>query len=296
MKSNRMHEVIVVPAKGSKAAPAGSRGRPATSGPEVKAGAEAKRPGNAVGRALHRAAVSPRAWAAITCLLLGISGAVRYWRDAQFYSIENSSKECPFPLADVPKVLGTWRMLEGSEKQFDADTAQIAGATDHFVRDYTDERTGNTVSVLVLYGLAQHVVYHTAEVCSPASGWDAARPPEDHDLKIPDVAKLARYRGSLFSKKLAGFSEYSEVIYSFRHAGDWVPDAQARSKTFRQHPGCFKIQLQRSVDEFDIESSPSLSLLQELIAQIENRLKRKADEAKAKAVQGPQSGAGKKAG
>ena len=115
-----------------------------------------------------------------------------------------------------------------------------------------------------------------AEVCYPSAGYaqvelvDAET--NDYKLKIPGSDKTAGYRAGFFSKKLAGLTEYQEVIYSFRHAGDWVPDATNRWKRFRSHPGMFKIQIARQVNEISVETSPSVELLGTFMQEIEKRL------------------------
>ena len=77
--------------------------------------------------ALNKAVVSPRLWVAITCLLLGISAGTRLWRDGQFYGQAEASRKCPFPLDELPKTIGSWRMIDGSAEQLDPEIARVAG-------------------------------------------------------------------------------------------------------------------------------------------------------------------------
>ncbi len=196
-------------------------------------------------------------------------------REFQYYSLERDSKVCPFPLADLPRVVGSWQLVEGKDAKLDPEIARIAGSSDHFVRVYRDRRTGEEASVLVLYGLAAGVSMHTARVCYPAAGYAPERPMVEYDLKLPGIDKLAHYGGGIFSKSQGGATEYVEVVCSFRHADLWLADAADRWKTFRYHPGCFKIQIGRVCNEFAIATSPSVELLQDLILEIEKRLPQK---------------------
>ena len=295
MNSTKYDGVIDGPSD-SNASPSGAKRKPDTRGAIVKATPQVEPPKSTLSIALSSAAASPRMWAVITCLLLAISGAHRYWRESSLYGYESEKKECPFPLASLPKVLGPWRFDEGTEAKLEPEIAQIAGASDHFVRSYTDEKSGQSVSVLMLYGLAAYVAYHSPEICYPASGFDAEEAMTDYPLEIPGQNKLAHYRGGFFKRKQAGVTQYVEVIYTFRHAGEWVADASARYKMFRAHPGAFKIQIRRVVDRMDIASSPSIGLLKEFIQQIETRLKEQETTAPDRKAQAHQAVPATKAG
>jgi Protein of unknown function (DUF3485) len=217
-------------------------------------------------------------------LMLGISGGIRHWRDMQFYELTEESRVSPFPLAEMPTMLGAWRYDEGTQVELDPEIQRIAGSSDHLVRQYTNVNTGESASVLVLYGLASIVCFHSAEVCYPTAGFRPAGDPpmEDHELKIPGIDKLAAYRQGFFSRSSAGRSEYSEVDYSFRHAGDWLPDARDRWKSFRYRPGMFKVQVARTVNDLKVENSSSVELLREFMLEIETRLAAKASAKAAK--------------
>src|SRR5208337_5068228 len=69
-------------------------------------------------------------WVALICMLLVISGAHRYWRDWQFQSLSRESEIPLFSLNEIPKELGSWRAVDGSEETPEPDIARIAGASD----------------------------------------------------------------------------------------------------------------------------------------------------------------------
>ena len=90
---------------------------------------------------------------AVTCLLLGLSGGIRFWREWQFSALAVESAACPFPLAELPRTMGKWQATEDSEVQLDPEVVRFAGASEHIMRTYLDEKTGEQASVLALYGL-----------------------------------------------------------------------------------------------------------------------------------------------
>jgi hypothetical protein len=218
-------------------------------------------------------AKSPWFWFVVTAALLLVSGGVRVWRDWQFNSIADQSAACPFPLNEIPTALGRWHAIEGSDAKLDPETARTAGSSDHLIRTYQND-DGETVVVLVLYGLAREVFAHTAEICYPSAGYKVAHDLQDTELTVPGLNAPVPVRSVVFSKTTAGISRYEEVVSTFRHGGKWVPDVGSRWKVFRYQPGMFKIQVQRQVDSFSPETSPSRSLIADLVLTIENRLSR----------------------
>jgi hypothetical protein len=272
MKSTTANELIDLPAKAPETRVAGGNSR------AIALVGRARAIRTSTAAVLGTLATTPWTWTVVTCLMLGISGGIRHWRGMEFYEITEESRECPFPLEELPKVLGAWRYDEGTEAQLDPEIARIAGSSDHFVRQYTNINTGESASVLLLYGLASIVCFHTAEVCYPAAGFTPAGDPPmtDHELKISGIDKLAVYRQGFFSRSLAGRSEYSEVVYSFRHAGEWLPDARDRWKSFRYRPGMFKVQIGRTVNDLNVDNSSGVELLREFMLEIETRLAAKA--------------------
>jgi len=136
---------------------------------------------------------------------------------------------------------------------------------------------GDTVSVLVLYGLARSVFAHTPEACYPAAGYLPAGElvPVERDVSIPGSAVPARYRSSYFVKRVVGMSQYNEVLCSFRHDGAWLPDVASRWKTFRYHPGMFKVQLHQPCGGIGNKAGPSETLLKQIMQEIERRVAQK---------------------
>ncbi len=226
---------------------------------------------------LLSAARTSRRWIVTACVMLGLSGAVRYWRDLQFLSIQNQSKDSPFPLKDIPKVLGPWRALEGSETVLDPEIARVAGSTDHMIRTYADDK-GEQITVLVLYGPASAVWGHTPDVCYPASGFRPLIAPRDVQVPLEDSSRSVTFREGLYGRPQGEGSGFHEVYYSFLNAGEWRPDMEDRWKRFRYFPGMFKIQIERRVKTAGLEDSPSPSLLANLVEEIEVR-SRKAEAA-----------------
>jgi hypothetical protein len=208
-------------------------------------------------------------------LLLATSGGIRFWRDRQFSTIARESAACPFPLSDFPRTLGSWHAVEGAVSTLDPEVARIAGSSAHIVRKYQDEKSGAVVQVLILYGLANSVFAHSPEVCYPAAGYRPLDAPVDRELSVPTAPAPVHCRSAFFSKSVGGSNRYYEAYYTFLYNGEWLPDVSSRWKSFRYHPGMFKIQLERPVTTLSTETSPTESLLREIAREIDARLSQK---------------------
>jgi Protein of unknown function (DUF3485) len=216
--------------------------------------------------------VSPWLWMAVTCLLLGLSGGIRYWRDWQFSSLSARSEVMPFSLNELPRKLQSWQAGEGAEAQLDPEVARFAGSVEHVVRGYLDEKTGDQASVLVLYGLAAKVFGHLPDVCYPAAGYRPVKGPIERTITVPGVDVPVRYRWAIYMKRADGVSRYEEAYCTFLHNGEWLPDASARWKSFRYYPGMFKIQIAHPVSTLTEDSDgPCLGLLGELVREVTAR-------------------------
>ena|SRR5271157_3983393 len=181
---------------------------------------------------------------ALICMLLVISGTIRHWRDWQFRSLSRESEMPPFSLNEFPKELGSWRAAEGSEEVLEPDIARIAGASDHLIRTYVDDKSGESAVVMIIYGLAYRLWPHVPDVCYPANGFKSVNPPEDIPIQVPGTSNRARFRMQNFVKSKAGQRDYREVYHSFRNAGEWGLDMGRNWKLFRYHPGMFKVMVQ----------------------------------------------------
>jgi hypothetical protein len=224
------------------------------------------------------ASISPWKWCLLASILLAGSGTLRLVRDLQFQTVTQQSANCPFPLSEIGSELGTWREVKGTQTKLDEEVARVAGSSEHFVRMYTDLKTGETASVMVLYGLAAKVFGHTPAACYPAAGYSPVASPEhssgqplEIEFRIPESPNPIRIAKAFYARRAGGFSEYTEAVWTFRHDGVWQPDMSDRWKRFRSRPGMFKIQIHRPTLALSSESG-SESLMRELVTDIERRL------------------------
>lgn len=227
-----------------------------------------------------RTSISPWAWLAVTCLLLGASGGVRLWREWGFSSLAERSAACPFPMADIPRSMGTWQDIDDKEIQLDPQIARIAGASSHITRNYMDPKTGERAVVLALYGPCGDAFGHIPENCYPAAGYKPFKGPIDGEIRIPGLKQPVRYRWAIYAKREGDISRLEEVYHTFLYNGDWLPDVADRWKMFRYHPSLFKIQVAHPITGGLPEpgEGPIPELLSRFVREIQDRLAKSAPE------------------
>ena len=132
------------------------------------------------------------AWAVIACVLLGTSGVVRAMQERRHKDEKAYKAECPIDLDKLPDHFGKeWTVpFKEREKEkeggrrLDELTLRITGGTAHTIRTYSNEMTGVTLTVLVLYGPAEPVLPHTPQVCYPSSGFELGNSPRHADDRL----------------------------------------------------------------------------------------------------------------
>ncbi len=208
----------------------------------------------------------------LACALLLCSGAVRFWEDRHFQSIQIQSSIPLFALKSFDETIGRWHAKENTESALDPQIARIAGSTDSLIRTYVDKQTGVSVVVLILYGRAGPVTAHTPEVCYTSQGYDQL---ETFDFDMPgQTPGSARFRSLLFTKKGGREGTQQEVFYAFRNEGRWAPVVQGTWKTLEANPPVFKIMVQRRLAEQERRNvnNPTVLFLSEMLPVLERRI------------------------
>lgn len=190
----------------------------------------------------HRSSRLTLAWGIAASLLLFGSGVLRTIQSTRHQEEKSSTALSPFPLKDLPKTVGSWK-VEGTEGKLDDMTTRITGSTDYVIWKYKDDRTGTIISALILYGPAEPVVPHTPQVCYPSTGYHDVSGVVDHEIKL-DNGQMASFRSNVFAKSGGRDVIRSIVYHSFRLDGLWSPGI-AYLRFPRKNPGIFKVQIQR---------------------------------------------------
>lgn len=234
--------------------------------------AELKRSQPSPSIAVARSARRPWGWLTLACALLCVSGLIRTW---QSQSVENAKDRVIrplFPLVELPKQIGAWRAVEGTESALEPQISRIAGSVDSLVRAYVEQNTGVVVTVLILYGRAEQVVLHTPEVCYPAAGY--AQTDDVFDVALPSQPIPSAFRSLIFRREGGTNPIREEVYYAFRHDGQWSPSLQGNWRKLRFSPAVFKVQIRRPLADKERRVPKNLSeqFLIPLVQELEKRI------------------------
>jgi hypothetical protein len=169
-----------------------------------------------------------------------------------------------------------WRAQDGAEQSLDPEVARIAGSTDSVIRAYRNARTGQVVTVLILFGPAQAVYGHAPEICYPAAGYRPVAAAISRPIPCGGDRPAAEFRSEVFARQRDERRVNEEVYYSFRYGDRWSPDPMKHWKDFRHHPSMFKVQVQRATSgtESRERNNPTEHFLALLLPEIERRLAR----------------------
>ena len=207
--------------------------------------------------------------------VLAVAGGVRTWQGNQVASRMESGKLSPFPLKDLPKVIGPWRMTD--DPGLDPLIARSAGSTDSISRTYADDRTGVRLAVLVLYGPAMGMQIHKPEKCYPVNGYIQALPMSQRPLDYPgrDGSRgKAEVRTLVYAKGEGPAAERKQVTYTWGCLGRWSSELPA-TKAFHRIPGMFKVHIDRqsAPGESGDADAPAEAFLRELLPEIDARIR-----------------------
>lgn len=239
---------------------------------------ETHRPATLHGRSTHPTPGSPTGratwtWCALALSLLIGSGVVRSVQADRYEQEQNVEVRSPFPLGQIPRSFGDWKVVEGSETVLDPLTTRITGSTDHIIRTYSDQLTGVALSVLILYGPAEPVLPHNPQICYPASGFRSVGDTIDRGIEVAP-GRDASFRSAVFGKSGGRLMIQQAVYHSYLYDGTWSPSINDR-KIPRHKSGIFKVQIQRRVAEGESRGNdePIESFIKALVPVIESMIR-----------------------
>ena len=189
---------------------------------------------------------------ALVLVMLLTAGSVRWWQEARVRAGALAARVTPFPLEDIPRVLGTW---EGVDAELDPRIARATGAVDRLYRRYVDRATGVALEVIVLYGPPTDLFIHAPENCYPSAGYVQTGGPISR--LIPSTTAAARggegggeepapFRALVYSRGDGPSAERQEVYYAWRLGGRWALNL-GTFKQVERVSGMYKIQVGRRV-------------------------------------------------
>jgi hypothetical protein len=124
-------------------------------------------------------------------------------------------------LEDVPKQIDDW---VGEDQSYNEEEFKRSKCDGQVSRDYTNQRTGEVVSVYLVSGTGRHVTIHTPDWCYAGAGYAME---EDHaigyTMPVEDVDPDPAFQTATFGKpdELTGTSARLRIFWAFSDDGHW---------------------------------------------------------------------------
>src|SRR4051794_23502366 len=116
----------------------------------------------------------PKLVATLVAVVLLVSAGVVHGLWTERWQPSPALEDAAEKVARVPLRFGDW---VGKEGEPDPEAFAMAGARGYWTRTYTNERTGESVLVILMCGRAGRMSVHTPEVCYRGAGFDLADTP-----------------------------------------------------------------------------------------------------------------------
>lgn len=168
----------------------------------------------------------------------------------------------------LPEQVGDW---PAHPVDLDAQALRQAGAAGHWVRRFTNARTGTSVTIILLCGGTRHMAVHRPEDCYRGAGYEMAGPAAS--VTLPNEVAPAAFWTARFGKQDAAGAVQLRVFWSWLADGRWqAPDSPRLA--FAGFPVLFKLYAVREITGplGPIEDDPCLDLLRRLVPELTNTL------------------------
>ncbi|MCI0455471.1 MAG: EpsI family protein [Gemmataceae bacterium] len=200
--------------------------------------------------------------------LLAFSGLVHglwtgRWEDSQ--ALENAAAR----VEQVPLTLGGWK---GRAQPVDHESFAQAGARGYWMRTYTEERTGEAVTMLLMCGRPGKMSVHTPDLCYRGAGYEVTGDPVRQT--VPTPAGRAEFWTARMRKPGVGMATTLRIYWAWSTDGSWrAPDLPRW--TFAGSPFLYKLYIVRDSTadgERPGTADPSLRLLDRLLPALRKTL------------------------
>lgn len=167
-------------------------------------------------------------------------------------------------LQRIPSEFGEWK---GVEQELKLDELAGAGIRGGFTRIFTNSRTGDRVTMMLLYGKATQLSVHTPDVCYPAAGYAQVGGLTRILVSPEGQSNPSHFFVNSFRHKDRPTGDELTVHYAWGVDGFWqAPEKDARL-TFAWYPGIYKMYIVRSLSKPNeaVDSGPSVEFLEQAV-------------------------------
>jgi hypothetical protein len=184
--------------------------------------------------------------AAIGCLLL--SGVL-------CHSLANDSEQLDAAaarVAQVPQVIGDWH---GQDETPEDRSFEQTGAKSYWMRHYVNQKTKDSVLVILMCGRSGRMAVHTPEVCYSGAGYELQDQPTASAIKGDE-----RFWTAQFTKKAGQLRLY----WAWNARGTWEASSAPRWE-FRGEPFLYKLYVSREISAQEPQTDVTAEFLRQFV-------------------------------
>ncbi len=173
-------------------------------------------------------------------------------------------------IREAPTSVGDWK---GEPVELDARSLQIGGIDGYMMRRYENQKTKNSVLVLMVCGKPGYIAVHTPEVCYRGAGYRQAGPDKGLDVPIAAEQAPAHFKVTTVHKEAFEASSTLKIVWAWNAGRGWEVPRFPRL-AFARNPVLYKLYLVREVshDRADMEQDPSEALMKLLLPELDRVL------------------------
>jgi hypothetical protein len=138
----------------------------------------------------------------------------------------------------VPMTIGEWQG-QAKDPLSERETTQ-AGFRAHFIRVYTNRRSGAAATVLLACGRPGPLSVHTPDVCYRGLGFQSFGAPSDFRMEAENGEVLGELRKCQFGKPDSGSPVQLRVVWAWNSNGTWKAPSNPRI-AFAGAPALYKL-------------------------------------------------------
>jgi Protein of unknown function (DUF3485) len=170
----------------------------------------------------------------IVALTVGPTLYLGHKQDIQAELLDKAAER----LTSVPSHFGPW--LQREEDSLNETAVQILGNPRQLCRTYVHSETGETVSMVLLAGLAGPMAVHTPEICMPSREYEMIKPATPIEI-VAHGGKHGFFATLFRAKTLEG--QKLNVYYGWSRDGDQWEAPNYPRVAFAPLPMLYKVQV-----------------------------------------------------
>lgn len=167
----------------------------------------------------------------------------------------------------LPARLGSWRLVK--TKELDEEVAKKLQCAGSLQGVYTNDQTGDNISVAIVAGPSGPISVHTPEICFSARDYEMAG--ERKPLAVLDKSRRKHQLWQLYANARNPSRANLRVIYGWSRGQEWEAASGPRF-AYAGVPVLYKIQLATPATDNSQNVDPTQDFLARFLAHIQSNL------------------------